>query len=338
MNLNDIQYCPSTLAPGYSTYSPKALNELFGSRSRKVSHVLSFPAPGKNDQQTKEYNEKRKGISISGYQEKYSLRLDKTHLDLVDSGGQYILKPIPAERLMMVDDLPANEHLTMQIASQAFGIETADSAMIFFEDGSPAYLTKRFDYKPDGTKYQIEDFATLMGLTPETDKEFKIKASYADIAMIIDRFVPAAKLEKMKFFKLVVFNYVFSNGDAHLKNFSLLESRDGDYLISPAYDLVCTSLHIDDGDLALQGGLYEKDYDSPAFQRYGIYTYDDFILFAEKIGIEQKLAANLLKSFRVAEQPTLDLIAHSFLSINAKTEYEKRYRERCNRLSIHLNQ
>jgi serine/threonine-protein kinase HipA len=337
MNLNNIQYCPSTLEPGYTTYSPKALKDLFGSRTKKVSHVLSFPAPGKDEEQTKEYNEKRKGISISGYQEKYSLRLNNSYLDLVDTGGQYILKPVPAERLLLVDDLPANEHLTMQIASQVYKIETASNALIFFEDGTPAYLTKRFDYKPDGTKYQIEDFATLLGCSPQTDAgEFKIKASYTDIACVIDQYVPAAKLEKIKFFTLVVFNYLFSNGDAHLKNFSLLETSDGDYVLSPAYDLVCTALHIDDGNLALQGGLYEKDYESPAFQKYGFYTYADFVLFAEKIGIGKEIAEKILQQFQNVNGAVLELIQRSFLSDRGKQVYEKHYRDRCSTMLMFL--
>ena len=35
--------------------------------------------------------------------------------------------------------MPANEHLTMQIARQVYGIETAENALIFFNDGTPAY-------------------------------------------------------------------------------------------------------------------------------------------------------------------------------------------------------
>ncbi|HQT21521.1 hypothetical protein [Daejeonella sp.] len=45
-----------------------------------------------------------------------------------------------------------NEHLTMQIARQVYGLKTAENALIFFQDGTPAYLTKRFDVKEDGTK------------------------------------------------------------------------------------------------------------------------------------------------------------------------------------------
>jgi serine/threonine-protein kinase HipA len=59
-----------------------------------------------------------------------------------------------------------------------------------------------------------------------------------------------------------VFNYLFSNGDAHLKNFSLLESVDGDYLLSPAYDLINTRLHVDDSNFALDKGLFADEYKS----------------------------------------------------------------------------
>lgn len=41
--------------------------------------------------------------------------------------------------------------------------------------------------------------------------------------------LPAYRLEAARLYKLLVFNYLFSNGDAHLKNFSLLETPQGDF-------------------------------------------------------------------------------------------------------------
>src|SRR5437868_6788002 len=124
MKLPEIKYCPSTLQSGFHTYSPSAQLALFGSRSKKVRHMLPFGPPGVNVEMTREYNEKRKTISISGVQEKYSLLLEKNELKLTASRGSHILKPIPAERLERVDNMPANEHVTMQIAKQTFGIKT----------------------------------------------------------------------------------------------------------------------------------------------------------------------------------------------------------------------
>ena len=57
------------------------------------------------------------------------------------------------------------------------------------------------------------------------------------------------------FFVLVVFNYLFANGDAHLKNFSLQQNPGGDYLLASACDLLNTSLRATDEDFVLQGGL-----------------------------------------------------------------------------------
>src|ERR1700738_3591729 len=115
MSLPDITYCPSTLQSGYTTYSPAAQQALFGSRSKNVPHILTFGPPGKNPELTREYNEKRKFISISGVQEKYSLVLEKNLLKLTESKGTHILKPVPAERLERVQEMPGNEHVSMQI-------------------------------------------------------------------------------------------------------------------------------------------------------------------------------------------------------------------------------
>jgi serine/threonine-protein kinase HipA len=322
MSLPELTYCPSTLQPGFNTYSPVAQLALFGSRTKKVSHILPLGPPGKNPELTREFNEKRKTISISGVQEKYSLLLEKNDLILTSTKGTHILKPVPTERLERVEDMPANEHVTMQMARQLFNIKTAASGMIFFDDGSPAYITKRFDYKSDGTKYQIEDFATLLGKSPEREgDDFKYNASYADIASLIKKYVPAATVELINFFRIVVFNYLFANGDAHLKNFSLMESGQGDYLLAPAYDLLCTALHIDDANLALHNGLYEGDTDESSYRNYGIYTRQSFMVFAEKTGVQAAIAEKIIDESMKSVLSAMELIDRSFLSKEAKEKY-----------------
>jgi serine/threonine-protein kinase HipA len=323
MNLPEIKYCPSTLQPGFTTYSPAAQLALFGSRQKKVSHILPFGPPGKNSELTREYNEKRVRISISGVQEKYSLRLQKNSLFLTDSRGTYILKPVPAERLDRVTDLPANEHVSMQIARQVFGIKTAACGMIFFDEGSPAYITRRFDYKPDGaSKYHVEDFASLLAKTPEKEgDDFKYNTSYLDIAKQIRQYVAAAPVVLLDFFRLVVFNYLIANGDAHLKNFALMETEQGDYVLSPAYDLLCTALHIDDSPLALHGGLYQGDYNEKAYLNFGTYTRASFVVFAEMAGINPNLAGAVVDEVMQGTPKAMELIERSFLSDEAKKKY-----------------
>lgn len=331
--LPDIKYSPCILQEGYKTYSPAGRLLLFGSRTKTVSHVLPFGPPGKNMELMRAYNEKRKTLSISGYQEKYSLRLEKKELKLTESRGTHILKPVPAERLPLVSDMPANEHVSMQIARQIFGIKTAAAAMIFFDDGTPAYVTRRFDYKPDGSKYQVEDFATLLGKSHEAEgNAYKYNASYLDMAKLIQDYIPAAKVELVNFFKLVVFNYLIANGDAHLKNFSVMESDQGDYLLSPAYDLMCTSLHLNDGDICMNGGLFEGDHQEPAFEKTGIYTRASFISFAKKMDVPLKLAEIIIDELTGKEVPVKELISKSFLSDAGKTGYLKFFADRQSRL------
>lgn len=335
MNRFEIKYCPSTLQPGYSTYSPLAQQALFGSRSKKVSHILPFGPPGKNPELTREYNEKRKSISISGVQEKYSLALNKNELRLTASKGTHILKPVPAERLELVGDMPANEHVSMQIARQIFNIKTAACGIIFFDDYSPGYITRRFDYKTDGTKYQIEDFATLLGKSPEKEGEdYKYNASYLDIANLIMQYVPAAQVELLNFFRLVVFNYLIANGDAHLKNLAIMESDQGDYLLAPAYDLMCTAVHIDDSSLALTNGLYEGDIDEPSYDNFGTYTKQSFLAFAEKVMIPVPLASQIVDELMNLTPKAIEMIEKSFLSEEGKKRYVGIIGERLKRLGL----
>ena len=126
-------------------------------------------------------------------------------------------------------------------------------ALIFFKNGESAYLTKRFDVKVDGSKLAKEDFASLAGRTPQTHGEnYKYLGNYLELFQLMKLHVPAYKLEAPKLFSLLVFNYLFSNGDAHFKNFSLIETPLGDFRLSPAYDLLNTRIHIEDSDFALE--------------------------------------------------------------------------------------
>src|ERR1700761_296298 len=162
--LPEIRHCPGTLAPGYHTYSPTALKRVF--QGKKVSHILPYDSPATNPTTDELFDGNRGRTSISGVQEKFSVLLEKNKLRLINDGeqGRYILKPIPTAG-KKAGQMPANEHLTMQIARQLYGIETAENALIFFQNGAPSYITKRFDVTDDGNKLAQDDFASLAGRT-----------------------------------------------------------------------------------------------------------------------------------------------------------------------------
>ncbi|WP_313567260.1 HipA domain-containing protein, partial [Empedobacter sp.] len=249
---------------------------------KKVSPFLKYTSPTNRKDQSR-FNQNQTHISISGFQEKYSLVLDGNELRLTNENesGQYILKPI-SDLPKNSEFAPANEHLTMQIAKQIFKIETAENALVFFEDGSPAYLTKRFDYDESKNKLAVEDFASLLGKSPATNGEqYKYEGNYLELFEVLKKYVPAWKVEAPKLLTLIVFNYLFSNGDAHLKNFSLIETQQGDFKLSPAYDLLNTKIHIEDADFALKEGILPKSISKGK-------VIDQLMVLGEKAGITEK--------------------------------------------------
>lgn len=336
MSKPEINVCPGTLAEGFTTYSPTCLKRLF--HGRKVSHFLDYNTPDVSEEDAEKFLQNRKRLSISGVQEKVSLLLEKNHLRLTEEGeqGTHILKPIPRD-LRKVDQVPANEHLTMQIARQVFDINTAENALIFFKNSTPAYITKRFDVTEDGKKIGKEDFATLAGKTAETaGSNFKYEYSYEEMAGLVQTYVPAAMVELEKLFSLIVFNYLICNGDAHLKNYGVLETTQGDYILSPAYDLINTSLHVDDTAMALEKGLFKDDYTTESFEANAFYAYDDFYEFGLKIGLMKSRVIKILNKFRANSKRVQSLTDQSFLDDEMKKAYMNSYQNKLRALNYSM--
>ena len=326
MSLPEIKYCPGTLAEGYKTYSRTCLNRVFN--GRLVNHILPYEAPAIDEGTDELYFENQKHISISGVQIKYSVLLEKNKLRLTSEGeqGAYILKPIPTG-VKNVDQMPANEHLTMQIAQQVFGIETAANALIFFKDGEPGYITKRFDVKEDGSKWAKEDFASLAGRTPQTHGEhYKYLGSYLELFELMKVHLPAYSIEAPKLYKLIGFNYLFSNGDAHFKNFSLIETLHGDFRLSPAYDLLNSRIHINDMDFALEDGLLPKKLAKGK-------VMEQFKLLAENGGLNKKQTDKIWGELLAYADKVESLINASFLNEKTKRNYFQSYQTRLKTLT-----
>jgi serine/threonine-protein kinase HipA len=328
--MKEIKYCPGTLAEGFDKYSPLCLKRVFNGKS--VNHILDFSYDAEENDIADYINQ----ISVSGVQEKLSAIVDKGKIVLTPQGvqGTYIIKPAPNyKHLKFRNQIPANEHLTMQIASQIYKIKTAENALTFFSNGEIAYITKRFDIAADGTKINQEDFSSLASKTSVTHgKDFKYTGSYVDLALLIRNNVSAWQVEMSKFFTLVVFNYLFANGDAHQKNFSLQQSPNGDYLLAPAYDLMNTSLHVKDSDFALEGGLFPKEEYSEIYELTGHPCSDDFIHFGHRIGVPEKKIKKIIEMFTTSQPLVMELIGNSFLDDKLKRMYLRSYEERLSRL------
>ncbi|WP_291868191.1 HipA domain-containing protein [Maribacter sp.] len=169
--------------------------------------------------------------------------------------------------------------------------------MVFFKNGDPAYITKRFDVQEDGIKLAMEDFASLGG----RGTDFKYTGNYLALFKLLKTYVPANPIEAIKLFKVLLFNYLISNGDAHYKNFSLTETSLGDFKLSPAYDLLNSKIHIEDRDFALENGLL------PLNESKSKVT-EQFFKLAELAGISKKQYEKTFKNITsntVSTEPLL---------------------------------
>ena len=323
--MKPLDRCPGTLIKGYNSYSSTCLKKVF--KGKKVSPFLNLSSPSSDEGSVELFEDNRKRISISGVQEKFSVLQEKNQLRLTRQGeqGTHILKPIPNAG-KNADQMPANEHLTMQIAAQVFRIETAENALIFFKDGTPAYITKRFDVSDDGSKIAQEDFASLAQRTPQTHGEhYKYEGNYFQIFELLKQFVPAYPIESVKLFKIIAFNYLFSNGDAHFKNFSLLETKQGDFKLSPAYDLLNSRIHINDNDFALEEGLL------PTHLAQGK-VIEQFYKLATMASISADQVKKIFDNLLYQEDNVIRLIEASFLSDKIKRNYLQAFQTRLRKL------
>lgn len=253
------------------------------------------------------------GFSISGVQRKGFIGKPRgielvPKMDL-DEKSQYIIKPM-LSRFNLPDQSPANEHVTMQIAKQIFGIKIAECAFMNFANGTPAYITKRFDYDVNGKKLNQEDFVSVL----EAAHKYTSK-TYQDVGEWL------SPLNRVDFLRIQIFNFLTGNGDVHLKNISLLETADGDMMLSPSYDLMNTKIHVTDNLLALNLFKEFEQTSLPLGEKYS-YNCEDFIEFGNRLKIREAIITKIIDSFNKKESEILAMVDKSFLSDDAKKLYK----------------
>ncbi|MCA9123912.1 MAG: type II toxin-antitoxin system HipA family toxin [Planctomycetaceae bacterium] len=106
-------------------------------------------------------------------------------------------------------------------------------------DGT-VFVIERFDRTP-GSKIHIEDFGQILD-RPPGDAQYH--GSYEELASVIKWIAPESAAA---FIKLTVFNVICGNGDAHLKNYSVMYPDKRNAALTPAYDLVSTLVYYPPG-------------------------------------------------------------------------------------------
>jgi serine/threonine-protein kinase HipA len=257
-------------------------------------------------------------ISIQGVQPKLSVKLDVKNgvFVVVERGGRFIIKP----QNPMFPNLPENEDLTMKLASSA-GIEIPVHGLAWGKDDRLLYFIKRFDRMSNGQKIALEDFAQLAGLSRDTKYSYSVER----IVGLIDSYMTFPVLEKVKLFRLVLFNFLAGNEDAHLKNYSIIV-RDGKRELSPGYDLVNSTLALGEGaseESALPLAGKKKNLTKNDFFRY---------LGRERLELTGKIIASITEKLEQSIPEWESLIHAAFLPAKQQEAYWEIVTTRARRL------
>jgi serine/threonine-protein kinase HipA len=296
-----LNRCPITYEPcGENLYSLKGLHSL----SNKLNRLELFPFTA--EAQREEAIIRSAKMSIGGVQPKLSVRLNvrEAVFEIVDRKGKYILKP----QNLLYPELPQNEDLTMRLARLS-GIEVPLHGMIYSHDMSLTYFIKRFDRGPGSIKIPVEDFAQLAGESRDTKYDYSMEK----LIRIIEEFCTFPAIEKIKLFRVVLFNYITGNEDMHLKNFSIVTLNDKMEL-SPFYDLINTTISIRNAaeEIALPLNGKKKNL-----------TRNDLIKYyaAERLGLNNKIIEEELNNLNESISKWEKIIDYSFLSGIMKQKY-----------------
>lgn len=304
--------CPITYEMCEESYTKRGLALL----SKKLQRLVPFPFTAQEQLELAlQYASK---ISIQGVQPKLSVVLNVTKecFETVEKGGTFILKP-PHH---LYEQLPQNEDLSMRLAA-VVGIEVPLHGLIYNMDGTLTYFIKRFDRVGRKGKFSVEDFSQLLGYSRET----KYESSMEKLIAVIEMHCSFPLLEKIQFFRRVIFNFLIGNEDMHLKNFSLI-NNGSKVTLSPAYDLLNSTIVLkatEEIALPLRG------------KKSHLNRFDFFDYFGkERLKLTPTILEQEWDRFVKARSTWDTLLKQSFLTDEKRSLYTAVLQERWDRLSL----
>lgn len=222
-----------------------------------------------------------KHFSLAGVQIKFSMREQDKRYRMAESGelGDWIIKT-PSTRHRLV---PLNEFTAMTLAQLA-GIDIPDIRLVEMDaiDKLPAinlpheefaFAIRRFD-REGKKRIHTEDFAQVLAKYPQQKYE---GPNYEQIGKIIYQYTGDGLKNAQQFARRLLVNILLANGDAHLKNWSLIYPDTVTPELSPAYDIVTTRVYMgDEREYALNLARNKDWYKT---------TFSQFRTWADKAGI-----------------------------------------------------
>jgi serine/threonine-protein kinase HipA len=181
------------------------------------------------------------GRTVSGIQRKLLVIKDAKggYTPAAATGPAPYIAKFNSER---IDTLVRNESLSLRWSRELLGQEEVTLFDIGNVGNETALIVTRFDRTPDGSKLRLEDFTQILCKPRGRDFGGKYDAGYEDVANVIKENSARPEIDVARLFRRLIVFVLCGNCDAHLKNFSLLETNDG-LRLSPAYDILNTALY-----------------------------------------------------------------------------------------------
>lgn len=228
---------------------------------------------------------------LSGVQPKVLARVeDKATLRFED----YIVKSWGDD----YPELALNEFYCMEIVRGA----DIPVAKYYLSDDEKLFIMKRFDITENGEYLGFEDMCVLQA----KQRDDKYEGSYEQIVKTIKTFVSPAnkKTALIQFYKMMVINTFVQNGDAHLKNFGLLYDGIQNIKLAPAYDVISTTVYIQNDILALNLMGSKKWWSQKHLEKFGQEVCD--LTKKETETYYEECKASALKVLKKIEKRLLD--------------------------------
>ena len=178
-------------------------------------------------------------FSLPGAQAKTGLYLDTNSKRWgIPKGATpttHILKPNVGE----FEDFEINEHYCLKLGAQ-LGLRTAESWTETIGKNR-VIVVKRYDRMPiDGRLIRVhqEDFCQALGVKPEDKYQKDGGPSAGDVFGLLRDYSSAKQEDALTFLRALIYNYLIAGTDGHAKNFGMLISSQGQFRLTPLYDIV----------------------------------------------------------------------------------------------------
>ena len=214
------------------------------------------------------------GTSAGGQRPKAIIGMDEDtgiirsgQADLPPNFNHYILKFDTSKR----DELPTTKvEMAYYLMAKDAGINIMPSKLVEIE-GTKNFMTQRFD-RQNGKKIHTQTLAAMSSFAD----------AYEDL-FIVGRKLNLSSDEQSQQYRRMVFNVIAENVDDHTKNFSFIMQPNGEWHISPAYDIVFSA----DPD-----SHFYRNHELTILSKRKNITKQDLLLFAQRQDI--KNAASII--------------------------------------------